>query len=95
MLAIVDWNPRGAAPEDNGRSLRLQVKYVDVGHGAFCDSVGRADHPEDREMMLFAPGLPGYAAVGAVCAAMSKPVNFMVGSKGNHSKTENSIRVFP
>jgi 2-methylisocitrate lyase-like PEP mutase family enzyme len=29
--------------------------------------------------VLFAPGLPDLAAVQAVCAAVSKPVNFMVG----------------
>ena len=32
--------------------------------------------------MLFAPGLPDLAAVRAVCAAVSNPVNFMVGIKG-------------
>ena len=32
--------------------------------------------------VLFAPGLPDLAAVGAVCAALSKPVNFMAGIKG-------------
>jgi len=32
--------------------------------------------------VLFAPGLPDLAAVGAVCRAVSKPVNFMVGIKG-------------
>ena len=32
--------------------------------------------------VLFAPGLPDLAAVGAVCAAVSKPFNFMVGIKG-------------
>jgi 2-methylisocitrate lyase-like PEP mutase family enzyme len=32
--------------------------------------------------VLFAPGLPDLAAVGTVCAAVSKPVNFMVGIKG-------------
>ena len=32
--------------------------------------------------MLFAPGLPDLAAVRAVCAAVSKPFNFMVGIKG-------------
>jgi 2-methylisocitrate lyase-like PEP mutase family enzyme len=32
--------------------------------------------------VLFAPGLPDLTAVGAVCAAVSKPVNFMVGIKG-------------
>jgi len=32
--------------------------------------------------VLFAPGLPDLTAVKAVCAAVSKPVNFMVGIKG-------------
>ena len=32
--------------------------------------------------VLFAPGLPDLAAVQAVCAAVSKPVNFMVGIRG-------------
>jgi 2-methylisocitrate lyase-like PEP mutase family enzyme len=32
--------------------------------------------------VLFAPGLPDLTAVAAVCAAVSKPVNFMVGIKG-------------
>jgi 2-methylisocitrate lyase-like PEP mutase family enzyme len=32
--------------------------------------------------VLFAPGLPDLAAVRAVCAAVSKPVNFMPGIKG-------------
>jgi 2-methylisocitrate lyase-like PEP mutase family enzyme len=32
--------------------------------------------------VLFAPGLPDLATVAAVCAAVSKPVNFMVGIKG-------------
>src|SRR5947209_925836 len=32
--------------------------------------------------VLFAPGLPELAAVRAVCAAVSKPFNFMVGIKG-------------
>lgn len=32
--------------------------------------------------VLFAPGLPDLASVRAVCAAIKKPVNFMVGLKG-------------
>lgn len=32
--------------------------------------------------VLFAPGLPDLAAVRAVCSAVGKPVNFMVGIKG-------------
>jgi len=33
-------------------------------------------------VVLFAPGLPDLATVKAVCDAVSKPVNFMVGIKG-------------
>lgn len=32
--------------------------------------------------VLFAPGLPDLSAVKAVCAAVARPVNFMVGIKG-------------
>jgi 2-methylisocitrate lyase-like PEP mutase family enzyme len=32
--------------------------------------------------VLFAPGLPDLAAVRAVCSALSKPVNFVVGARG-------------
>jgi len=32
--------------------------------------------------VLFAPGLPDLAAVRAVCSAVTKPVNFMVGIPG-------------
>ena len=32
--------------------------------------------------VLSAPGLPDVAAVRALCSAVSKPVNFMVGIKG-------------
>jgi len=32
--------------------------------------------------VLFAPGLPNLEAVRAVCAAVTKPVNFMVGMRG-------------
>jgi 2-methylisocitrate lyase-like PEP mutase family enzyme len=34
--------------------------------------------------VLFAPGLPDLNAVRTVCAALSKPVNFMVGIKGKY-----------
>ena len=33
--------------------------------------------------VLFAPGLPDLAAVRAVCSAVKKPVNFMVGIRGH------------
>jgi 2-methylisocitrate lyase-like PEP mutase family enzyme len=38
--------------------------------------------------VLFAPGLPDIAAVRAVCAALSKPFNFMVGIKGKSFSVE-------
>jgi 2-methylisocitrate lyase-like PEP mutase family enzyme len=38
--------------------------------------------------VLFAPGLPDLAAVRAVCAALSKPFNFMVGIKGKSFPVE-------
>jgi 2-methylisocitrate lyase-like PEP mutase family enzyme len=38
--------------------------------------------------VLFAPGLSDLAAVRAVCAAVSKPVNFMVGIKGKSFSVE-------
>jgi 2-methylisocitrate lyase-like PEP mutase family enzyme len=36
--------------------------------------------------VLFAPGLPDLSAVKAVCAAVSKPVNFMAGIRGKSFK---------
>jgi 2-methylisocitrate lyase-like PEP mutase family enzyme len=38
--------------------------------------------------VLFAPALPDLVAVRAVCAAVSKPVNFMVGMKGRSFSVE-------
>ena len=38
--------------------------------------------------VLFAPGLPDLAAVRAVCAAVSKPVNFMAGIKDKSFSVE-------
>jgi 2-methylisocitrate lyase-like PEP mutase family enzyme len=38
--------------------------------------------------VLFAPGLPDLASVRAVCAAVSKPFNFMAGIKGKSFSVE-------
>jgi len=47
------------------------------------DTIGRLQAFEKAGAdVLFAPGLPDLAAVRAVCRAVSKPVNFMVGIKG-------------
>jgi len=42
--------------------------------------------------VLFAPGLPDLAAVRAVCAAVSKPVNFMVGIKEKSFSMSELVR---
>jgi 2-methylisocitrate lyase-like PEP mutase family enzyme len=41
--------------------------------------------------VLFAPGLPDLAAVRAVCGAVSKPVNFMVGIKGKSFSVDQLV----
>jgi 2-methylisocitrate lyase-like PEP mutase family enzyme len=41
--------------------------------------------------VLFAPGLPDLAAVRAVCTAVSKPVNFMVGIPGKSFTVEELV----
>ena len=47
------------------------------------ETIGRLQAYENAgASVLFAPGLPDLAAVRAVCAAVSKPVNFMVGIAG-------------
>ncbi len=47
------------------------------------DTIGRLQAFEKAGAdVLFAPGLPDLAAIRAVCSAVSKPVNFMVGIKG-------------
>jgi 2-methylisocitrate lyase-like PEP mutase family enzyme len=47
------------------------------------DTIGRLQAYERAGAdVLFAPGLPDLAAVSAVCAAVTKPFNFMAGFKG-------------
>src|SRR6202162_4958706 len=53
------------------------------GNADLNDTIRRLQAFEDAGAdVLFAPGLPDLAAVRSVCAAVSKPVNFMVGIKG-------------
>jgi 2-methylisocitrate lyase-like PEP mutase family enzyme len=53
------------------------------GEASLADTVNRLQAFEKAGAdVLFAPGLPDLAAVGTVCAAVSKPFNFMVGIKG-------------
>jgi 2-methylisocitrate lyase-like PEP mutase family enzyme len=53
------------------------------GHPSLDDTIKRLQAFEKAGAdVLFAPGLPDLEAVRAVCAAVSKPVNFMVGIRG-------------
>jgi 2-methylisocitrate lyase-like PEP mutase family enzyme len=53
------------------------------GNGELDDTIQRLVAYENAGAdVLFAPALPDLAAVHAVCGAVSKPVNFMVGIKG-------------
>jgi 2-methylisocitrate lyase-like PEP mutase family enzyme len=53
------------------------------GNPDLADTIARLQAYEAAGAdVLFAPGLPDLATVRAVCAAVSKPVNFMVGIKG-------------
>ncbi len=53
------------------------------GNPSLDDTIARLQAYERAGAdVLFAPGLPDLAAVRAVCAAVSRPVNFMVGIRG-------------
>ena len=53
------------------------------GNPSLDDTIKRLQAFENAGAdVLMAPGLPDLAAVRAVCAAVSKPVNFMAGIKG-------------
>jgi PEP phosphonomutase and related enzymes len=80
---------RIAAAAEAARALRfpfvLTARAHNLLYGAASldDTIRRLQAFEKAGAdVLFAPGLPDLAAVRAVCAAVSKPVNFMVGIKG-------------
>ncbi len=80
---------RIAAAAEAGRSLQIPFILTARAHNLMypnpsLDETIRRLQAFDKAGadVLFAPGLPDLAAVRAVCAAVSKPVNFMVGIKG-------------
>ena len=80
---------RIAAAADAARALpfafTLTARAENFLHGKadLDDTIRRLRAFEEAGAdVLFAPGLPDLAAVRAVCAAVSKPVNFMVGIRG-------------
>jgi 2-methylisocitrate lyase-like PEP mutase family enzyme len=80
---------RIAAAAEAARALRFPFILTARAHNllftapSLDDTIRRLQAFEKAGAdVLFAPGLPDLAAVRAVCAAVSKPFNFMVGIKG-------------
>jgi 2-methylisocitrate lyase-like PEP mutase family enzyme len=80
---------RVAAAVEAARSLPFPFLLTARAENFLCgnpdldDTIARLQAFEKAGAdVLFAPGLPDLAAVRAVCGALAKPVNFMVGIKG-------------
>jgi len=80
---------RIAAAAQAARSLQFPFMLTARAHSllyaepSLDDTISRLQAFEKAGAdVLFAPDLPDLTEVGAVCAAVSKPVNFMVGIKG-------------
>jgi 2-methylisocitrate lyase-like PEP mutase family enzyme len=70
-----------AAP--GGFVLTARAENFIRGHPDLADTIRRLQAYERAGAdVLFAPGLPDLAAVKAVCQAIGKPLNFMVGIPG-------------
>ena len=64
-------------------TLTARAENLIRGNSDLNDTIKRLQAYEKAGAdVLFAPGLPDLAAVRAVCAAVSRPVNFMVGIRG-------------
>ena len=75
------------AAVEAARALRfpfmLTARAHNLANPSLDDTITRLQAFEKAGSdVLFAPGLPDLGAVRTVCAAVSKPVNFMVGIKG-------------
>jgi 2-methylisocitrate lyase-like PEP mutase family enzyme len=80
---------RIVAAAEAARALRFPFMLTARAHNlvfanpSFDDTIARLQAFERAGAdVLFAPGLPDLGAVRTVCAAVSMPVNFMVGIKG-------------
>ncbi len=80
---------RITAAAEAARALRFPFILTARAHNLLYDGASLDDTISRLQAfekagadVLFAPGLPDLAAVRAVCQAVSKPVNFMVGIKG-------------
>jgi len=66
-----------------GFAITARAENFFRGHPDLADTIARLKAYEAAGAdVLFAPALPDLDAVRAVCAAVNRPVNFMVGIKG-------------
>jgi 2-methylisocitrate lyase-like PEP mutase family enzyme len=64
-------------------TLTARSENFNRGNGKLDDTIERlVAYERAGADVLFAPAPPDLAAVRAICGAVSKPVNFMVGIKG-------------
>ncbi len=89
LYSLAEAAERIAAAAEAARSLPIHFMLTARaenylrGNPDLDDTIARLQAYEKAGAdVLFAPGLPDLAAVRAVCAAVNKPVNFMVGIKG-------------
>lgn len=80
---------RIAAGSEAARALKFPFMLTARAHGLMFEPANQDDVIRRLQAferagadVLFAPGLPDLAAVREVCAAVTKPVNFMVGIQG-------------
>ena len=77
------------AARETGFVLTARSENFLRGNPDLDDTIGRLQAFEKAGAdVLMAPGLPDLAAVRAVCASLSKPVNFMAGIKGKSFSVE-------
>src|SRR5204863_1435925 len=84
-LAVERVSAAAAAAKSVGFPFTLTARAENFlrGNPSLDDTIKRLQAFEKAGAdVLFAPGLPDLEAVRTVCAAVSKPFNFMVGIKG-------------
>jgi 2-methylisocitrate lyase-like PEP mutase family enzyme len=73
-------------------TLTARVENFARGKTDLDDTIARLlAYEKAGANVLFAPGLPDLAAVQRVCAAVSKPVNFMVGIRGKSFSVQELV----
>ena len=84
---------RGAVAAVRGFAITARAENFFRGYPDLADTIARLKAYEAAGAdVLFAPALPDLDAVRAVCAAVTRPVNFMVGMKGKSFRPRRRSR---